>query len=270
VVRDFKHATLGRTGFEVFRLGISASYWPGRAALTRALDAGINYWFGFGLDRQLITFYRDLSPSVKQRLVLGTGAYNYVWTRQDLRRTLEKRLRQFRTDHIDVFHFLGIMKPEEFPPELLEQLVRLKDDGIVKAVAVSCHDRRFAGQLAASGALDVLMIRYNAAHRGAERDIFPFVDDHRVGVVSYTATRWTYLMRRPKGWPSSERIPTAGEAYRFALSDPHVDVVLTAPRNRRQLDENLAAMELGPLDDASAAFMRRFGDVVHEQKRWFM
>ncbi len=270
MVLDFQHATLGRTGRNVNRLGFSASYWPGRSALTRALDAGINYFFGFGLDRQLITFYRDLPSSVKQSLVLGTGAYNYIWTRQNLQDTLEKRLRQFRTDCIDVFHFLGIMKPAEFPPSVLEQMVRLKEQGHVKAIAVSCHDRTFAGHLAATGTLDVLMIRYNAAHRGAERDIFPHVAQHGVGVVSYTATRWTYLLRPPKGWPRDARIPTAGDVYRFVLSDPHVDVCLTAPRNLRQFEENLKAAQLGPLSPDDMAFVQHFGDAVHARQKWFM
>ena len=68
-------------------------------------------------------------------MVVATGAYNLIWTRQDLRRTLEKRLRQLRTDYIDVFHFLGVMKPEEFPEPLSEELQRLKEDGRVRAVA---------------------------------------------------------------------------------------------------------------------------------------
>lgn len=270
MVRDFTHATLGRTGFDVYRLGFSASYWPGRAALRRALDAGINYFFGFGLDRQLVTFYRDLPASDKDRVILGTGAYNYVWTRQNLMRTLEKRLRQFRTDHIDVFHFLGIMKPEEFPTSVMEQLVRLKQDGRVRAVAISCHDRRLAGQFAAAGALDVLMIRYNAAHRGAEQDIFPHVGAHEVGVVSYTATRWTALLRRQGSWPRDGRIPTAGETYRFVLSDSHVDVCLTAPRNLQQLVENLEALSRGPLSPEDMEFLRTYGDAVHNARRWFM
>lgn len=270
MVRDFTHATLGRTGRDVFRLGIAASYFPGRKALVRALDAGVNYVFGFGLDRQLVTFFRDLPSSVKQQVVLGTGAYNYIWTRQNLRKTLERRLRQFRTDHIDVFHFLGVMKPEEFAPSVLDQLVRLKEDGRVRAVAISCHDRRFAGQLAASGALDVLMIRYNAAHRGAEHDIFPHVSAHGVGVVSYTATRWTALLRRPGTWPRGGRIPTAGEAYRFVLSNSHVDVCLTAPRNLQQLNENLEALSRGPMSPGDMDFLRTYGDAVHSARRWFM
>jgi predicted aldo/keto reductase-like oxidoreductase len=40
---------------------------------------------------------------------------------------------------------------------------------------------------------------------------------------------------------------TAGDCYRFCLSSPHVDVALTGPATRAQLEENLAAIERGPL-----------------------
>ena len=101
-----------------------------------------------------------------------------------------------------------------------EELQRLKEDGRVRAVGMSCHNRKFAGELAERGALDVFMMRYNAAHRGAEQDIFPHLADFHPGVVSYTATRWSYLLRRPRGWPKDGRIPTAAMCYRFVLSNP--------------------------------------------------
>jgi len=120
------------------------------------------------------------------------------------------------------------------------------------------------------GALDVLMIRYNAAHRGAETEIFPHLAPHDPGLVSYTATRWGFLLRRPKAWPKDRPIPTAGQAYRFVLSNPHVDVVLTAPSNARQLPENLDAVQAGPLGEEEMALMREFGDAVHHTRKWFM
>jgi predicted aldo/keto reductase-like oxidoreductase len=89
-------------------------------------------------------------------------------------------------------------------------------------------------------------------------------------VVSYTATRWTYLTRRPRTWPRNERIPTPGMCYRFVLSNPHVHVCLTAPRNEKELLENLAAARQGPLDQEEMEFMRKFGDVVHAKAGWFM
>ncbi|HSW48764.1 MAG TPA: aldo/keto reductase [Bryobacteraceae bacterium] len=270
MVEDFSHATLGKDGPRVFRLGLSGTYRPGKAAIHRAVDEGVNYFFCYGFDRQLVGFLRDSSPGERAGRVIATGAYNLIWTRQDLRRTLEKRLRQFRTDYIDVFMFLGVMKSKEFPEPLQEELQRLKEGGKVRAVGMSCHNRKFFGELAARGALDVLMMRYNAAHRGAEQDIFPHLEAFHPGVVSYTATRWSYLMRRPKGWPKDGRIPAAGMCYRFVLSSPHVDVCMTAPSNLKQLEENLAAVRQGPLPEDEIEFMRAFGDAVHHTKKWFM
>ncbi len=114
------------------------------------------------------------------------------------------------------------------------------------------------------------MVRYNAAHRGAETDIVPYLAAHDPGVVSYTATRWTYLLRRTKGWPKDRAVPTAGQCYRFVLSNPNVDVCLTAPRSEKQLLENLEAVRQGPLPEDEMGFMRAFGDAVHAAKHWFM
>jgi len=42
-----------------------------------------------------------------------------------------------------------------------------------------------------------------------------------------------------------------------------VDVVLTGPASAAQLDENLAALERGPLSHDEDAWMRDFGKAVH-------
>lgn len=261
---------LGNTGISVTPLGLSASYFPGRTTIRVAADEGINFFFAFGIDIQMTRALREILPSRREHFVLATGAYNYIWLAQDVRKTFEKRLRQFRTDYIDLFLFLGVMKPAEFTPKVHEELLKLKAEGKVRAVGLSCHNRAFLGKLAADGGVDALMLRYNAAHRGAEQDIFPHLAEHNPGVISYTATRWTYLLRQPKTWPKGARIPTAGECYRFVLSNPYVHTVLMAPRNERQLRENIAAMRKGPLDENDLTFMREFGDVVHNQKKWFM
>jgi aryl-alcohol dehydrogenase-like predicted oxidoreductase len=137
-------------------------------------------------------------------------------------------------------------------------------------VGISCHDRTFVGKLADEGTLDLFMVRYNAAHRGAEQEIFPFLERHDPAIVSYTATRWRRLLRPPKGWPEQRGVPTAAMCYRFVLSNPHVDVVLTAPSNPKQLEENLRSLEQGPLDEDEMRFIRQFGDEVHAMKKWFM
>jgi len=268
--QDFTHTTLGNTGIKVHRLGLSATYRPGKQTIYKAIDAGLNFFFCFGIDTQMIHVLRDVFKSRREELVVATGAYNLLWGHPSLRRTLEKRLRQLRTDYIDVFLFLGVTKEKHFPQRVREELYNFREEGKTRCVGLSTHNRKFAGRLAAEGAVDTLMIRYNAAHRGAEQDIFPYLDEHNPGVVSYTATRWSYLFRRPRKWPKEERIPTPGMCYRFVLSNPHVHVCLTAPRKAKELEENLASLRDGPLSEEEMEFMRKFGDVVHHTRKWFM
>ncbi len=246
------------------RIGLSATYRPGRQTIHRAIDEGLNYFFFFGFDNHMTSVLRDvLRGGNRERLVVGCGAYNYIWWRQNFRKTLEARLRQLRIDYIDVFHFLGVTKGREFPPRLQDELQQLKADGRVRAVSMSTHERKFAGSLAAAGRLDAMMVRYNAAHRGAETEVFPYLAPHRPGFISFTATRWRMLLRRPKGWPASGPIPTAGECYRFVLSNPNVDVCMMAPSNLQQFETNLKEIRRGALDSDQLDYMRRFGDAVH-------
>jgi aryl-alcohol dehydrogenase-like predicted oxidoreductase len=270
LTQDLAHTMPGTRGRPVFPLGLSASYRPGDRAVRRALDEGVNYLFAFGVDTQMNRVIRGMTADQRDKVVIATGGYNWLVWHPPLRTSLENALRRLGTDRIDVFHYMGIMKPADLGPRVRDEIAALRGDPRVGAVAVSCHDRKLAGQLAADGDVDVLMIRYNAAHPGAERDIFPHVAAHGTGVVAYTATRWTFLLRRPKGWPDDRPAATAGQCYRFSLSDPHVHVVLTAPRSERELLENLAAVRQGPLPEDEMAFMREFGACVHDRAGWFM
>ena len=56
---------------------------------------------------------------------------------------------------------------------------------------------------------------------------------------------------------------TAGECYRFCLTNPSVDVVLTAPASRTELEANLADLQRGPLEPERMAAVRVFGRAVH-------
>ena len=267
---DFLHTTLGKLGAPVCRIGLSGTYRPGRGAIREAIDEGVNYFFFYGFDSQMTAALREALPGRRERLVLATGAYNLLFTHQNLRRTLEKRLRQTGADYIDIFHYLGVSKPEHLTAQVRDELQAVRESGLVRAVSMSCHDRKFAAQVVREGLLDAIMIRYNAAHRGAETEVFPCLGDSNPAVVSYTATRWSYLLRRPKGYPKDGLVPTAGMCYRFALSNPAVHVCLMAPSNAGHFRENLAEVRRGPLNEDEMRFMRDFGDIVRRDAGYFM
>ena len=60
-------AVLGRTGRRVFRLGLSASYRPGEAAVRAGLDAGMNYLFWYWWDNQMTRVLREvlIAPGIR-------------------------------------------------------------------------------------------------------------------------------------------------------------------------------------------------------------
>jgi aryl-alcohol dehydrogenase-like predicted oxidoreductase len=270
MVNGFLHTTLGRTGLTVHRVGLSATYRPGKDTVRRAVEEGLNYFFCFGVDTQMTKVLREEMKGRREKFVVATGAYNLLFGHPNIERTLEKRLKQLGTDYIDVFMYLGVTKDKHFPPELIERFHRLKSTGKVRFIGLSTHARKFAGRLAAEGLVDVLMIRYNAAHRGAEQDIFPFLGPYNPGVTSFTATRWRELIRRPsiRKWPKEEPVPTAGQCYRFVLSNPAVHVCLMSPTNIRQFEGNLREIqEKGPLASEEMDLMRSFGDAVHHTRK---
>jgi aryl-alcohol dehydrogenase-like predicted oxidoreductase len=254
----------------VCRLGLAATYRPGRATIHKALDEGLNYFFFFGIDTQLTGVLRETIRARREEYVLATGAYNYIWTHQNLRRALERRLRQTRAEYIDLFHFLGATKRHHFTSKVREELQAVRESGLVRGVSISTHDRSLAVELAREGIVDGMMIRYNAAHRGAETDVFPLLAPANPAVTAFTATRWGFLLRRPRGYPRSGRLPTAGMCYRFVLSHPAVHVCLSAPSNRRQFETNLAEIRRGPLAEDEMEFMRGFGDIVERAHSYFM
>jgi aryl-alcohol dehydrogenase-like predicted oxidoreductase len=131
----------------------------------------------------------------------------------------------------------------------------------VRAIGVSIHDRKRAAKLAEDSLLDLLMIRYNAAHPGAEIDIFPSYNKRRPLTVAYTATSWRKLLKAPKGWDGPGM--SAGDCYRFCLTSPHVDVVLCGADSDEHMQENLRVVEQGPLAADENEWIRRFGRAVH-------
>jgi predicted aldo/keto reductase-like oxidoreductase len=145
----------------------------------------------------------------------------------------------------------------------------MKSKGLCSYLAMSGHQRRLFPQLAAEGRFDLFHVRYNAAHRGAQTEIFAHLQgNERPGIVSYTATRWGQLLN-PKKMPPGESVPAPSDCYRFALTNPAVDVCLCGPQDIRQMREALQTLELGPLDSKEMERMKRIGDYVRSTNKRF-
>ncbi len=112
---DFHNTVLGRTRLKLSRIGLSASYRPGKKTIFRAVDEGLNYFFCFGIDNQMHSALREILKSDREKYVIASGGGNLYHTSQNLKKSLEKRLKQVKTDYLDIFLYLGVTGEKHFP-----------------------------------------------------------------------------------------------------------------------------------------------------------
>lgn len=258
---------LGRSGLQVGKLGLGASYGAPAAAFHEAFERGANYFYWGSFRRNgMGKVIREIAPRRRDDLVVVIQSYSRLaWL---MRRTLERSLRRLRLNHADVL-LLGWFnrKPSA---RLLDAARELRRRGLVRAIAVSGHRRTMFPRLLDDETFSIWHVRYNAAHRGAEREVFPSLAplpaEGRPGLVTYTTTRWGRLCD-PRHTPPDEPTPGGTDCYRFALSRPEVDLCLAGPRNGDEMRQALDALERGPMDDDELAWMRRVGDHVYRKGR---
>jgi aryl-alcohol dehydrogenase-like predicted oxidoreductase len=272
---------LGRTGLQVSPLGLARVFGPWvwteapRAYLAaeeveRAFhDFGVNTFLVSSRMQELCEGVRRLiRAGHRDELVLVSGQ-GLPWAAPS-RRGLEQHLRVLGTDRLDVWIVGFVHRPWSLREGAWSEMRRLREQGKTRAIGFSSHDRGLAARLARELDPDVLMIRYNASHRGAEREVFePLAElgPRRPGVIAYTATRWGMLLK-PLPSRGFQRPMSGPECYRFALGHPVVDSVWCAARSPDELAEDVAGALLGPLEAERRAEACRFGDAVHDSARF--
>ena len=251
---------LGRTGIRVSRIGIGSSYGIDATALREAFEEGMNlFYFGSVRTKQMAEAVRAMAPSHREQMVVMVQSYTpWGWF---LPRSVDRALRMLNIDYADLL-ILGL-KNKPVPGKVLDQAIRLKESGKVRGLVVSAHRRAAFAEHLRSQAVDAIMVRYNAAHIGAENEVFPLRRaEDRPGVIAYTATRWGTLLQDVPG----EQPATATDCYRFVLQHPAVDVCLAGPADREQLKEAQKAATMPPMSEEEVERMRRIGRVIHSRK----
>ena len=210
-----------------------------------AVERGINYlnWCGHvdGLSRAVAGM-----GGARKQIVLA--AQFEARSARDAEREFTSMLEALGTDYMDVLTLYYVESESEWqeitdPGGAWEYLAEEKRRGRLKLIGLTSHQRPLAARWAESGKLDLLMIRYNAAHRGAEREIFPITQRQRIPVVTFTGLRWKALLQTTPDDPPDFMPPSAVDCYRFCLAHPAISVALMAPGNRAELEENLKLLD---------------------------
>jgi predicted aldo/keto reductase-like oxidoreductase len=215
-----------------------------------AVERGVNFLNWCGTNNAFADAIAELGS---QREETSVCVQFEARTAADAQHEFRHILRALRTDYVDALTLYYVEEPAEWeaiigPGGALEICRAAQNAGEVRHIGLTSHQRSLAGTAARSGLLDLLMIRYNAAHRGAEKDVFTITDALGMPVVVYTCLRWGGLLLATPDDPPGFDVPRAPAWYRFALQSPSVSVALMAPDNRAELEQDLTVLEArGPL-----------------------
>ena len=260
---------LGRTGMYTSRLGIGSSFGAPTRVIEDAFHRGINYLYWGTIRRPAFgRAIRNLAKAHRDELILTVQSYSRL--PRLIAPSVELALRRAGVEYFD---FLLLGARNQIPSDdYIEAFERLRDQGKLRFLSLSSHNRPLLPEFLEADTqelnpYEVLMLRYNAVHRGAESEVFPYVPKAGgPGIIAYTATRWGHLLD-PAKMPPGEHPVAARDCYRFALSHPAVDMVLCGPANAEQMNEALSALEAGPLAEDERQRLEKIGDWIYKNFR---
>lgn len=290
-----EYRTLGKTGITVSEIGFGAWAIGGDAwgpvedrtsieALERAIDLGITFIdtadvYGDGRSESVV------APVLKGRrdqLVISTKG-GLMGHHRDPKKgavydepskvvaACEASLRRLQTDYIDVYFCHIWWDNDQETEAFLAAFEQLKREGKVRAAGVSTDGIEHIKHYNQHGTLDVIQIDYSILNRGPEKEIFPYVQEHEIGVVARGPLKMGLLTGKfsrqstfPDGdirhnWPKEEWFgkslaqvdelrtlergdQTLGQlALRFVLSHPAVSVAIPGAKTPAQVEQNAAA-----------------------------
>ncbi|WP_234009175.1 aldo/keto reductase [Deinococcus sp. NW-56] len=267
--RDF-----GTTGFRVSVLGLGAgqvgaeSLDDGEAGrlLHRALDLGvtlIDTARGYGLSEERIG--RHLAGRRDEFVLSTKGGYGVEgsedWTPGAIRHGIEQALRTMRTDRIDLFHLHSCPLDTLRRDDLLAELGRAREAGLIRVAAYSGENEALAWA-AESGRFGSLETSVNVADQWSLHHVLPGAAARGLGVIAkrpianaawqfrerpvgqYAEVYWERLgalQLDPGGldWPEF--------ALRFSAFAPGVHSAIVGTARVENLERNAALVERGPL-----------------------
>lgn len=255
-------------------MGVAGNYGLHSNDIQWAADQGANYWLWGASFKKVTQGIKEVIKTDREKHIvamLGWGLFGW-----QVRKSVENALRTLNTDYLDIFKLGWLGRTSFYTRGVIETLLDLKDEGKIKVIGTSIHDRIRAGKLAVKSELDLFMVRYSAKHTGAEQDIFPHLNKRNPVIVSYTALAWGQLINPTKGiemppWPGQTHLAvpplTPQLCYRFVLTNPHVHLTLTGPKNREQLRQNFQALQQGPLSTEEISWIRQYGSIVRSKRK---
>jgi len=234
---------------------------PGRrgqeiAALRAGLDLGLALidtaeMYGEGRTESLVG---EAIAGRRDEVFLVSKVYPHNASRTAMRRACEASLKRLRTDRLDLYllHWPGSVPIAE----TVEGFAELQAAGLIRHWGVSNLDTAAMRELwAAPGGngVQVNQVLYNLTRRGVERNLLPWLGEHRVPLMAYSPVEQGRLLqdRRLADFAGARGMTPAQVALAWLLARDNV-VAIPKTASEERLRENLAALD-HPLDAQALA-----------------
>lgn len=313
---------LGKSGIELTEIGLGlwaagGSEWGptddqhSLNAIDKALDEGVTFFdtadvYGTGHSEELLG---KAMQGRREKFIVGTkigwlgfddGATAYK-TVDQLIAGVEGNLKRLNTDYVDIIQS-HISFQDPTMEVFLEGFQKLKASGKVKAYGVSTSDFEYIKAFNADGGCATLQIDYSILNRTAEEEIFPYCQEHGIGVIVRGALAMGLLTGKfssnstfPDGdfrqnWISDAEQNAifkqdlakvkeleslsgndrslAQTALQFVLKHPAVTTVIPGAKNVKQVESNLQTAEVSSLTADEIALIDRVTPVAGGRKIW--
>jgi len=266
--RDF-----GKTGVKISQLGYGCMRLPeieengiwrideekAIPMLRRAWERGVNYFdtaVGYCHENSQYTVGRALKPMREQVMISTKLPMGSVSCRGDYRRILEQSLERLDTPYIDFYHFHALNR-RAFDEKvlgfgLLEEARRAKEEGLIRHISFSFHDRpeEIRNIIERGEIFESILVQYNLLDRGNE-PYMEYAHEKGLGVVVMGPVAGgrlaapSELYRKLLG---RESTATPELALRFVLGNPNVSCALSGMGSVEMVEENTAiASEKEPM-----------------------
>jgi aryl-alcohol dehydrogenase-like predicted oxidoreductase len=250
-----EYVDFGQTGLRVSRLsiGTGTNGWGGRSEQTdlgleeltgllrAAYDLGITFWDtadGYGSHRHVARALQDVP---RENVVIATKTTAH--SGRAVRRDVERFLRELQLQALDVVLLHCVMSgnwPRSKRNEV-KTLAQAKDEGLVRAVGVSCHSLGALRAAVESDWVDVVLARINYAGinmDGSPEQVAPLIEQ------LYAAGKAVYGM---KVLGAGRLAHDARAAIQYVLGLGTVHALTIGISRQEDLRQNVRLIEeLGP------------------------
>ncbi|MBP1932185.1 aldo/keto reductase [Ammoniphilus resinae] len=194
-----RYRKLGKTNIEISEITfgcweLGGGQWEKQSdevnieAIQKAFELGIHTFdtaegYGKGHSEEVV---RTALDGKRKDCIISTKVSPEHLKPEDVRASAEKSLKRLGTDYLDIYYIHWPNKEIQLE-QTLSEFNKLKEEGLIRAIGVSNFSIDQLREAVKYAQIDVIQPEYSLLHRGIEKEIVPFCEEHSIGIMSYSS-----------------------------------------------------------------------------------